>query len=555
MARGRTIALGCIALASCRTPTQITVEVRTNVVCDADHPETSITVGTLGDGLEGKAPVTVVRSNACIGGRVGALVVVPSGGKDDEIAMRVVTGVGKSAEQCVNDHYVGGCIVARRALRFVPHESLDLPIDMSLACKDVPCDAAKTCVEGRCVSATIADPGACHAEGCAEGTLSGSGSDAGVDATTDAGPATQWAKQLGDRDPDARTYVTVDKDGNVIVSSSFRGSIDVGGPKTSKGLHDVLLTKLSKTGALLWTKQLGGVSDDIGEGIATDAAGNIVLAGSVGGDIDFGAGAIPGTGARDLFLAKYDAAGGYVTARRYDRGPPLGGAFVSLDGGGNVLVGAGVSSSFDFGSGEQTVTDNQILVAKFDSTLALTKVKVFGGAADDYVRGGAGTSTGGIVIAGSFNDTIDFGDGPHTAAGAPAFDVFVAELDDALAIRWSRAYGDAATQDAYSLAIGAGDDVTVGGFMDGAIDFGGGARTGPALFLLQLDAAGAHVSSTTFGTTSYASRIGAIATAPDGSLVFGGYLEGTTTFGGTSLTASADSLGDAFLVPPNAPIG
>jgi hypothetical protein len=171
-----------IAAFGCRTPTQITVEVRTDLVCEADRPETSITVGALG-AIEDKAPVTV--STRCENHRVGAIVVVPSGANDDALALRVVTGIGKSAEQCVFDHYTGGCIVARRALRFVPHESLDLPIEMLFSCKDVPCGALFTCVNGACVPATITDPSACHGEGCSlEAQFPAA--DAGV---PDAGPA------------------------------------------------------------------------------------------------------------------------------------------------------------------------------------------------------------------------------------------------------------------------------------------------------------------------------------------------------------------------------
>ena len=78
----------------------------------------------------------------CADGRIGALVVVPNGDNGAEVGIRVVSGLnGKSADACVSDSFRGGCIVARRALNFVPHASLRVPVVMRDACIDVPCDA------------------------------------------------------------------------------------------------------------------------------------------------------------------------------------------------------------------------------------------------------------------------------------------------------------------------------------------------------------------------------------------------------------------------------
>jgi hypothetical protein len=38
----------------------------------------------------------------------------------------------------VSSGYKGGCIVARRALRFIPEEDLHLPVELEVACIDVP---------------------------------------------------------------------------------------------------------------------------------------------------------------------------------------------------------------------------------------------------------------------------------------------------------------------------------------------------------------------------------------------------------------------------------
>lgn len=173
-------ALCLLPLASCRDATQITVDVTTDVKCP-DVKGTSLTIGTL-DGLDGR-PATA-QTTACTPGavaRIGKIVVVPSGEKDDAVAVRVVLGFGRDPAECVAPTFGPGCIVARRSLRYVPHENLTLPIFMSAACNGVACGPTETCVRGACKPATIADPSLCtKAEGCGEEALGSVTTDAGA---------------------------------------------------------------------------------------------------------------------------------------------------------------------------------------------------------------------------------------------------------------------------------------------------------------------------------------------------------------------------------------
>ncbi|MEO7096270.1 MAG: kelch repeat-containing protein [Polyangiales bacterium] len=207
------------ALLGCRTPTQITIEVTTEIACDPKtKATTSIAVGSLGEALEGKPPVVFTgecRQVNATTWRIGSLVVVPSGDSSAEVAIRVVTGINKDPRDCEQDPktkvWPKDCIIARRALRFVPHTELYLPVGMDLDCTNVPCGSTTTCVSGRCVSATIEDSSRCTTpEACDESALPqpAGGGDAGVDGGSDgapdadvdatdsgdAGPPSGWAK-------------------------------------------------------------------------------------------------------------------------------------------------------------------------------------------------------------------------------------------------------------------------------------------------------------------------------------------------------------------------
>jgi hypothetical protein len=175
-------ALAVLALLSCREPTQVIVELSTDIRC-SDQPRTGISVGALSE-LESRPMSTETLRCDPATGRIGSIVVVPDRNQDSEFAIRIVTGMTMSPDDCVRSGYLGGCVVARRVLGFIPHETLDLPIRMEASCLDVPCGKTETCRSGSCVSATIPNPQECtQPAGCdlpSSGGRGGSGGSSGM---------------------------------------------------------------------------------------------------------------------------------------------------------------------------------------------------------------------------------------------------------------------------------------------------------------------------------------------------------------------------------------
>ncbi len=185
-AAGRWFGLAALALPACSSPTDITVVVTTDFAC-AQLNGVTITLGTPGPDLEhGPAATVSIDCTEGDGGDAhsyaGRLVVVPSDGKNDLVAVKVVGGFGTvpGAENCnaVGDTppvYGPGCIIARRAVRYTPHVQLTVPIMLRAACAGVSCGVNDTCVRGVCVSANIVDTRTCGggAGGCDESVLVG----------------------------------------------------------------------------------------------------------------------------------------------------------------------------------------------------------------------------------------------------------------------------------------------------------------------------------------------------------------------------------------------
>lgn len=162
-----------LVASACREPTQITVELSSNAC--ADLKETGIAVGPPGASFAGTFSATQAGCQSA--GVIGSIALTPSGARDDLVSIEVTAGLGKSPAACV--HADPKCIVARRAVRYIEHTPLTLPIALDLSCAGVACDdPTTTCVAGACVPSTVECPTAT----CNLGTTP----DASVDAPADA---------------------------------------------------------------------------------------------------------------------------------------------------------------------------------------------------------------------------------------------------------------------------------------------------------------------------------------------------------------------------------
>ncbi|MFG0284025.1 MAG: SBBP repeat-containing protein [Phycisphaerales bacterium JB039] len=112
-----------------------------------------------------------------------------------------------------------------------------------------------------------------------------------------------WGKLIGTPLDDLGFRAALDPAGNLVIA----GWIGI-----EPGRGDALLAKYSPSGALLWSRQIGTTANDMGSGVAVDAAGAIYLAGRTSGRL-FG----PHAGSSDAFLAKYDASGELLWGRQF----------------------------------------------------------------------------------------------------------------------------------------------------------------------------------------------------------------------------------------------
>ena len=114
----------------------------------------------------------------------------------------------------------------------------------------------------------------------------------------------QYTQQLGVAAQD--TYglsVATDASGNVYVAGYTRGGLD---GNTLTGTADLFVTKYGSSGVKQYTRQLGVAGQRTeGTSVATDANGNVYVAGNIWGGLDGNA----LTGTLDFFVTKYNSSG------------------------------------------------------------------------------------------------------------------------------------------------------------------------------------------------------------------------------------------------------
>ena len=264
------LGIGCASrFAGCYGATEYTIELSTDVKC-TDFRGFTITTGRLRD-IETDSPATA--GAVCDPqGKLGTLVVVPSGAQDEPFAVKVIVGLARDPASCVPPAYGKGCIVARRALRFVKHESLRVPIALQAICDGIPCGETQTCSGGACVPAddpnavVPRDGGAADAGGDGGGGPLACGDTTGLEPgspwpmaggcpahtgrSAAVGPRTvklRWASPLGSFDP-LSSGPAVAADGTIYVQSS-NGGLDAYRPKdgSMEGTWNIAANNINAT--------------------------------------------------------------------------------------------------------------------------------------------------------------------------------------------------------------------------------------------------------------------------------------------------------------------
>jgi hypothetical protein len=151
-----------------------------------------------------------------------------------------------------------------------------------------------------------------------------------VDAAhADPAPTVQWRRFLGTAELDLGRGAATDSAGDIIVGGTTFGSIG----EANEGDYDAFVVKYSPEGMVKWRRQPSSAREDSLNGLATDFADNVLAVGYTRGAL-----AGPHQGYYDGFVVKYAADGTEQWRRQFGTAGYEVAEAVATDAAGNIIV-------------------------------------------------------------------------------------------------------------------------------------------------------------------------------------------------------------------------
>lgn len=381
--------------------------------------------------------------------------------------------------------------------------------------------------------------------------------------------------------------VAVDQRGNMLVGCTFERTVDFDPaaaerPLTANGGIDACLVKFDAVGNYQWAITYGGPGDEEIVSVATDLQGNIYVAGTFTGGVDFdpGPGVVQRTsrGGRDVYFLKLTPEGRLLW--EFDFGSTLDDQVyqLKLDSAGGIYLTGFYQRTVNFGTGGGVANftsagGNDLYLARYDTNGNYVNAISIG--ANDDERGYAVgiDATGVIWLFGSFvSRVVDFApnSGGRVVVSQGGSDFFLSRFSPEL--NHLSTFGFGGVQDDTPAPGGLFIDFQSNVYLTGSFRGTADLNPGPGVFnrnslgeadgfLIRLNARGEFQQAVSFGGTANDSGLRVMADL-NGAMYVTGFYTAQANFdqgpGTRLLTANGRSgATDGFIVRynPNSSIG
>lgn len=231
--------------------------------------------------------------------------------------------------------------------------------------------------------------------------------------------------------------------------------------------------------------------------------------------------------------------GHFIWGKRFGDSGAQYSAGVAADVAGYVVIAGTFEGTVDFGGIPLTSEgDTDIFVAKFERDGTHYWSRQYGGPGPQMATHVAvNPDDGTVYVAGDFLESITLEGQAFPAAGKT--DVFLLKLDHEGTFAWHKRWGGAQTEGALAVAVDASSNVAVTGAFEDAVDFGAGAfQSGGErdVFLVKLDSNGTLVFGKSFGDA--ADQVGrGVGFDTGGNIALVGDFRGSIDLGAGALSA------------------
>jgi hypothetical protein len=340
-----------------------------------------------------------------------------------------------------------------------------------------------------------------------------------------------WARSFGGTLEDIGTSLTVTPSGNVIVTGTFRGTVDFD-PGSDNSMFnsdlgkDIFVLKLDPNGDLQWVKAIQGPDPDAfqfnerSKHIELDNLGDIYVSGNFGGTVDFdpGPNVMNQTSTaqfEDGFLLKLTSNGDFIWVNTW-KGLSWGDLpyAIAIDDNNNVYATGSFPGIVDFdpGAGIFDLTSNgnqDVVIFKLDAAGNFIWAGSIGSTDNDLGTSITIGPASNLYITGRYRNDVDFdpGVGFHYLAGTILDDIFILKLTPNGNFIWAKVISHGNYLQASSIVTDQNDGVYITGDFRDNVDFDPGpdyyymesSSVNEDIFILKLDSTGNFVSAASFG--------------------------------------------------------
>lgn len=298
-----------------------------------------------------------------------------------------------------------------------------------------------------------------------------------------------WHVNMGNSLTDIAQSVAVDNSGNIFVTGTMNGVIDLDPSPgnynltSNGGSNDFFVAKYDPDGNIIWGFRRGSSSYDYARKIVVTSTNDIIVVGEFGGSFDFDPSAggnttlNAGTG-KNGFVAKYDSSGNFIWA--FGLGDPSSYDLVSnidIDVFDNFYIIGSFQGTTDFNPGSGTANlssaNDALFVAKYNS--AGTYKWAFKVAASSSITasGISIDSLSNVYITGAFSGTADFNptSGVLNLTSSANDDIFIAKYSTSSSLVWAHQIGSSGDDIGIDIDATASGIFYLTGHIEGTCDF------------------------------------------------------------------------------------
>lgn len=327
--------------------------------------------------------------------------------------------------------------------------------------------------------------------------------------------------------------VAADSQSNLFIAGTFEGFLTLGGVRLmSEGASDIFVAKLDVEGRVLWATRVGGAGAQYGLAVAADADGNVIVAGSSQTPTKNGFSLVP-VGSR-VFAAKLSPDGQPLFTTDLGSAHSGIGLGVAASEDGDVTITGRFNGVLELDNdvlkSSQDAPNGDAFVLRLTPSGKTRWARVFGGLNDQYGSSVVASSKGGVVVSGMFVGDLDLDGKLLSSPGKPS--AFVTALDATGAVSWSVSLGSTLT-DLPRLAGGPSGDVVIAGTFEDHLEFAGtslSAAGSDDVFAIRVTAEGHALFVQRFGDI-HSQQLGGVAADAKGGVALAVSSIGDTDFG------------------------